>query len=262
MKAKLVLFIVFSFVIVGCGGEDPDQAIQHQLAVIKISPEMQEQVFVSPIVDSCVVDYSKVNLNTLYYGDGLVLCNPTPEDSIYAEFAQSHLKIAGTNPYILLDNEYAVIDWKWANFHPLSGNFRHAVYSSPKIYDNKMAKNVYSTNFNYLNGFLANEEYYLLPITWKEVTKLRTVWPMESGQRIDKPEVRYVNVKDIEKYSSLKRLNRYLYDVNHAQQVYLNNPEEFHAYIEQNDRILSVYVEVLNKMINNNDFEKWTITYK
>lgn len=266
MKTRIFQLIVLVFILTGCIGESADMAVQKQLAIIQLSPEMREQVFVTPIVDSCIVDYANSipNLNTLYYGDGLVLCNPTKEDSVLAEFAQSHLKIVGTNPYIELDNGYAVIDWKWASFHPLSGAWRYTIYPNPnpKIYDHKAAQLEYSTNFYYLNGSLANEEYYLLPSTWKEITKLRKIWPMQEGQYIEKPEVRYINIKDIQKYGHLKNTN---IDFNHlldAYYSYQRDSDNFDAFVEQRDELLASYVVTLNQMINNNDFKKWTRIYK
>ena len=246
--------------------EPTEPAVREQLAVIRLTPEMQEHVFVSPIVDSLVISYVCVNDTTnhctFYYGDGLVLCNPTGQDSIWADFAQSQLKIAGTNPYILLDNGYAFIDWKWANFHPLSGAFRRPVHSSPKIYDHKQSLMEYSTNFYYMNGVLANEEYYLLPFGWIELTDLTTIWELETGNPIEKPEVRYINIEDILKYSNIKDNSPDIYDINSAYTTYLRNPDNFHNYVENCDRWQAYFVKTLNIMIDNNDFEKWSIQYK
>lgn len=263
---KYYQFLLLSMAILtltGCPSE-PDSEVQYQLAIIKMTTEMQERVFVSPIVDSVVVDYVNptTNLHTLYYGDGLVLCNPTGQDSIWSDFAQSQLKIVGTNPYIPLNNGYAIIDWKWANFQPLSGSFRNVLYSNPKIYNHKKAQMTYSTNSYYLNGFLANEEYYLLSLSWQDLGSLTTIWSMEQGQQIEKPEVRYINIHDIQKYGDLKKDDTDIYDINSAYWAYYNNSENFKSYIEERDKLQASYVEVLNRIIHNNDFEKWTITFK
>lgn len=245
--------------------EPPDEGIKEQLALIKLSPEMRDYVFVSPIVDSCVVDYSNHNLNTLYFGDGLVLCNPTKEDSILAEFAQSQLRIVGTSPYILLDNGYAIIDWKWSRFQPLSGDFRSTLFNSSKIYNNKRAQEEYSTNFYYFNGTLENEEYYLLPIKWQELSDLTTIWSLQEGQRITKPEVRYVNLEDIEKYGNYQESFKQYFEENSLQRMYIQysiSPEDFMSAIKKYNGFQSSYVNTLNQMIINNDFDKWTFIYK
>ena len=245
----------------------PDEAVEPQFALIKMSPELQNHVFVSPIIDSVVVDYVNPipNLNTLYYGNGLVLCNPTSQDSMLADFAQKQLKILGTSPYVLLDNGYAIVDWKWTRFQPLSGDLRRVLYSSPKIYDNKMAQAAYSTNFNYLNGSLANEEYYLLPINWQDVTDLLSIWSLESATKIDKPEVRYINLKDIEKYGNYAESFRWSCfeggDFNLIYLKYFHELEYVDANAKKLDSVQAAYVQTLNQMINNNDFEKWTFMY-
>ena len=263
--------IVFVVIIAACNEnqpeprEKPDTDIKVQLALIKLSPEMKDYVFVSPIVDSCVVDYSKLNLNTLYYGEGLVLCNPTKQDSILAEFAQSQLKIIGSYPYIVLDNGYAIIDWKWSRFQPLSGDFRSTLFHSPQIYDNKRAQSGYSTNFYYLNGTLANEEYYLLPIKWQELTDLMAMWPMQEGRQISKPEVLYINLEDIEKYGKYQDSYRQYFDENCLQKMYIQysgDPDNFDATVKKYDSFQAAYVETLNLMIHSNDLDKWTFMYR
>lgn len=256
--------IVFSSCNVNQPESTVDEAVKEQLALIKLSPEMGDYVFVSPIVDSCVVDYSKNNLNTLYYGDGLILCNPTNQDSILAEFAQSQLQILGSSPYIVLDNGYAIIDWKWSYFQPLSGVFRSTLFNSPKIYNHKKAQVVYSTNFYYLNGALANEEYYLLPIKWQELTDLTAIWPIQEGQRIAKPEVRYINLEDIEKYGNYKDSYRQYFDDGYLQKMYIqysNDPAALMSAIEKYNVYQSYYIKTLNQMISNNDLDKWTFSY-
>jgi len=236
-------------------------AKEPQLALIKISPEIQKLVFVSPIVDSVVIDYSQTNLATLYYGGDLVFCNPTIPDSILSDFAQTQLKITGTNPYILLENGYAIIDWKWANFHPLSGAVRRTLYSSSEIYDNKVLLSAYTTNPDFFNGTLANEEYYLLPNNWQNVTDLREKWPLAEGTRIEKPEVRYVYIKDIENYGDYTESFKYYFfdfDLYYIYVKFLRDPSTSSTHVEKLDSVQSVYVKTLNQMINNNDFEKWT----
>lgn len=233
-----------------------------QFALIKMSPELQEKVFVSPIADSCVLDlmYYQSNLINLYHGDKLCLCNPTKLDTLLAEFAQTRLNIIGTNPYILLENGYAIIDWRWTNFQPLSGGYRR-----PLNANHITMYHEYSTNFYYLNATLENEEYYLLPIHWQDLTDLTAVWDIEDGQRIEKPEVKYINLKDIEQYgkfseSVLMPFMKNDFTVIKASLAW-RNPEDFAARVEELDSYQAAYVETLNQMIRNNDLDKWTKTY-
>lgn len=273
MKAKVLLIFSFAVVLCSCDrsnnpSPDPDPAVNAQLAIIKLSQEMQGRIFVSPIVDSIVVDYQNPvpNLNTLYYSDKLVLFNPTKQDSLLAEFAQSKLNLVGTNPYILLQNGYAIIDWKWMNFQPLSGAFRRVLYSSPQIYSHKRAQESYSTNFYYLNGSLENEKYYLLYVQWHELTDLASIWSLSAGEQIDKPEIRYINLKDIEGYGayqkSFQTLYPYFEDLLSLYNIFAQNETTFDQYVEDLDKMQSAYVQTLNQMINNNDFETWSRVYK
>lgn len=264
---KKILYISFICTLIGlfssCNSSNaptiekcnpPEPAVEPQLALIKMSPQLQEQVFVSPVVDSCVIDHSLSNLITLYHGDKLCLCNPTKLDTLLAEFAKTQLGIVGTNPYRLLENGYAIIDWRWTNFQPLSGGFRSCALGG-----------AYSTNDYYQNATLANEEYYLLPIHWQELTDLMAVWNLEEGQQIEKPEVKYINLEDIEQYGEYPvSYKSFFYDTNFYYiyaGLYSRDPENFPARIEDLDRYQAAYVETLNQMIRNNDLDKWTKTY-
>lgn len=267
LMKRLFLFMT-CILCIACGKTNipslSDEAPRAQMAIIKISSEMRDKVFVSPIVDSAVVDYSTINLTTLFYGDGLVLCNPTKTDSLLCAFAESQLGILGTCPYVLLNDGYAIIDWRWAHFHPLSGAGRNALNYSSKIFSNKATIPVYFTNFYYLNGSLANEEYYLLPIGWQEITSLTSIWRFDEGTKIHKPEILYINFIDIEKYGgyftrSTERKQDNLNNLLFIYDIYSRYDSiESNACAEEFNRWQSAYVETLNKMINNNDLEKWT----
>lgn len=247
-------------VCVCCNGPDPEETPETRLAVIKLTQEMQELVWVTPIVDSVTEDYSKGNPSTLHYGDGLALCNPTPTDTIGAEFAQETFGLLGTNPYILLGNGYVVIDWKWAYFLPLSGVFRNVVYrSSPN------SRNVYSTNPWLNNGNLANEEYYLLSLPWQELTNLNGIWKKGEGTKIETPDVRYIKLADLETYAQIPTGYRAIYkkyntsnDLFSVINLYKRDIEQFEAYVTEYDQLQSLYIKALNQMITNNDFDKWT----
>lgn len=242
--------------------EEPiDTVLPAELAIVKMSQELQEKVFVSPIVDYISRD-SKTGVFTLCYGNGLVLCNPTYTDSVLITFAQSELKILGTYPYIMLDNGYAIVDWKWSNFQPLSGSGRRAVY----LYsDDSGLNNKENGKLGYpgycANGYfsISNEEYYLLPMNWNQLTNLAEVWPMEEGSRIDKPEIRYITFDALRKYGDLK-----VQDMpNDMYYFYLNFPKDNEAArtcIKEYDEAQAAYIQTLTLMINNNDFETWTRT--
>lgn len=202
MKIKffLLLTLVSTLVLVSCDNTNrPDYAPDLQVAIIKLTSELQEQVFVSPIVDSVL--NSSDNTYTLYYGEGLALFNPNYNDSLLADFVQSEFNILGTNPYVLLENEYAIIDWKLAHFHPLSGELRNTRnnYANP----NRDMVHYYSTHFPSAPNLLKNKEYYLLSLPWHELEDLKAIWKTNDGLSIDKPEIFYINTSDIEKYGEL-----------------------------------------------------------
>lgn len=255
---------------ISCTNTNPPQqegepVPESQLALILFPQEQLDYVFVSPIVDSVVIDYN-TNINTLYYLDGLVLCNPTYDDSIFTEFAQKQWSLAGTNPYVILDNGYALVDWKWSHFHPLSGSPRSVLYWNPEIYVNMATQPGYTTNSYYMNGTLENEEYYLLSIKWQELTNLGIIWNMSEGTKIDKPEVRYVNLKDVEQYGINhnnpndidKNYNTTAGDIRCVYNLYLRDSTLLEDFVAKWDKQQAIYVETLNQMIKNKDFEKWT----
>lgn len=231
-----------------------DELAPEKLTIIKLPSEMNASVFVSPIVDSVVLDYS-TDTYTLYYGDSLVLCNPTESNAILADFAKEHLGIVGTNPYIQINEEYAIIDWKWAHFHPLSGAYRIALYS----------------NYHTLPGYgigtrpVENEEYYLLPVFWEDLSDLTSKWRMQDGERIKKPEILYIWLSEIEKYGDyqsthidmIKKYHITPNDFRSTYNLYSRDPAACDDFIDEYNRLQSSYVKTLNEMIKNGDLEKW-----
>lgn len=260
---------------------DGDEGIYKELAVIKLTQDMQERVFVSPIVDHIKkLEYIRKDStdgktyvwdawqggDSLIYTDTLSLCN-TQFGQPYVAFAQQQLELTGTNPYIMLKNGYAIIDWKWGLFHALSGETILTRHWMP------LGGNHYSTNSYYYNGTLANEEYYLLDQKWEELDDITSVWKVEEGTKIDKPEIKYITLKKLEEYgqaelSYMDIYNKYMasdLNLHYAQMKYSNNTEEGEAFINDVDRLQSFYVETLNKMIENNDIndiEKYEIRHK
>lgn len=258
-----VLNYALVVLVASCNTTNPpsqdDPMLESQLAIIKLTPEMEKNIFVAPVVDSVVIDYQS-NQTVLYYEDELVLCSPTTTDSILSEFAQTEFNIVGSNPYIMLDNGYAIIDWKWSHFQPLSGAYRNA-----KFFNAKQQLPSYSSN-PYRFHILENEEYYLLPLTWQELNSLTSKWEMKEGTRIEKLEIRYINLLDIEKYGNYQkgykdlknRFNVLPNDLQTTYNLYVRDKAMCGSYIEEYDKLQSSYVETLNQIINNNDLEKWT----
>lgn len=254
------LLAIIGIVVIGCSRsnevEEPkaqtsiseDTVLPKKLAIIKLPSELQNQVFVSPIVDSVVLDTKTYNY-TLYYDDGLVLCNPTRLDSALSDFATTYLKIVGTNPYIVLDNGYIIVDWKWSHFQPLSGGFRYALYS-----------NAYHAYPGYSIGTrpVINETYYVLSMNWQDISDLTSIWSIDEGTLIQKPEIRYITLKDIVKYADSQEEYLEPCDLFTLYRLYEKDSEQCSKSVIEYDKAQSFYVKTLNRMINNNDFEKCT----
>lgn len=271
MKTKLfyqmTLFALIIFIGVSCEKKEisnekppieyPSEAepmVDYELVILEMTPEMREQVMVMPLVDSLKRrDYIYV---TLYYRDVLSLCNPNSRDSTLAEFAQNELDILGKSPYILLDSDYVVIDWKWEYFHPLGGNFHDVLYPT-----NGLGHEHYCTNGYYANADIVNEKYYLLPTKWNELTSFNHIWNLEEGVQISKPKVHYVKVKDIEQYGHYQTkygvINQRYPDLYYIHYMYKNSNEWYQSYVKDMNMLQSYYVETLNQMIKENDFELW-----
>ena len=252
--------------------ERPDEALYSELALIKITPEMQTRIFVAPVVDSIVkprywreyLGDGKWNTgemwhgDSLYYSDSLALCNTQFYPDPVIAFAQEQLAIIGTNPYILLDNGYALIDWRWSYFHPLAGDFIQARYFQP------LAGSEYCTNPYYYNGSLANEQYYLLRTSWSELQDLKTVWQMNEGTLIATPEIRYIRLKSIEEYDKSnpvwkgKSISRRHSSAFNAQRLYEKDAEQGLTYVQDCNELQEAFVEVINEIIRNKKFEQLT----
>lgn len=274
MKTKIYLLSVFvlALIFVSCNNSNPpytegEDLPSEQVVLIKMTPELQEHVFVSPIVDSVIItDINSYYCYKLFYGDGLVLCNPNKADSIYADFIQSQFQLLGTSPYILLEGGFAIIDWKWRNFHPLFGAWRgiraHDAHIVEYRYD---YVTLYTTNANYANGAIANEEYYLLPIHWNEIKDLNHIWGIEEGRKIEKPEIQCIDCTKIEKYgdftTSIRDLRiKYNFVISDGviaeYSLYSRDKEVYNTCVNEIDKLQSMYVETLNQMIKDKYFDK------
>ena len=261
-----ILIFVLSSCDIGSFPTFVDEISSEQLAIIIITPELQQQVLVSPIVDSIITNNNSYYKYTLSYGDGLVLCNPTRSDSIYSDFIQSQFKLLGTNPYILLGYGYAIIDWKWRHFHPLFGATRQSkAYDAPREEYSRNYLPVYNTNGHYLNGAIANEEYYLLSMQWTEISDFNTIWAMEEGRIIEKPEIQYINCTEIEKFGDFTTSIRdirikyglYIYDDVLAEYtLYSQDSVMYSNFVAEMDKLQSMYIETLDQMIKNKCFRR------
>ncbi len=101
LSVILVSVITVAAVLSSCENNRPssgdDYAPDDQLAVFRLAPEWQSQVFVSPVVDSAVVEHNNriPKLTRLYYADGLVLYSPTMTNELLMDFAQSQFFPSG-----------------------------------------------------------------------------------------------------------------------------------------------------------------------
>lgn len=265
MKNKLNFLLICVFGLIACSKEEPnqggtggsvDQMVDYQLTIIKMTPELQDRILVTPIVDSVEIlrpSYEK----KLYYADVLALCNLTHHDTLLAELAQSEYDLVGSSPYILLEDGYAIIDWKWGYFHPLSGQLRSAVHA--KNFDG-----IYAYRSN-IDAEIYNEVFYLLPIHWKELTSLTAKWDMATGTKTDDLITYHIKVKNIESYGNLNTSffnvqTQYGFDpsVLSLNAIYeMADKEQALAYRKALDELQNEYVKTLNLMIQNKDLDSW-----
>jgi len=229
--------------------EPADIILSPKLAIIKMFPEMQKYILATLVVDSVTTD-AKSLISTLHYCDSISLFNPTETEVKLAEFAQSKLGILGTKPYILLDNGYAIVDWKWTHYQALSGEFREVLFWTP------LAGKYYST----IHSQILNEEYYLLNETWESLTDLSQVWQLDDGAKMQKPEIRVISLERLSKYNNKldAEKHKYIFDLIDVYSLYIQNPANIDNYIKERNSYQQLCVDVLNQMIENNDFEAWT----
>lgn len=267
------VFALVSIMTIGCSNpneiEEPntnspisvDTVPSRTLSIIKLPSEIQDLVFVTPIVDSIVLDTKAYNL-TLYYDKGLVLYNPTQLGEDIAEFAKTYLNIVGTSPYIILDNGYAIVDWKWSYLQPLSGASRDALYPYRNVQfpnSDTLHSNTYIVpSYSVYSYPITNEQYYVLNIRWDELTDLSMVWDPQEGNLIETPELRFISLDDVKRYADSQDAYREPPYLESLYSMYKNNPAECATVIEEADKAQAFYVETLNRMIHNNDFEQWT----
>ena len=257
MKDKFYYFIIGTIcaILISCNKLDPEPIPEAQIAIIHMSPEMHNRVWVSPVVDSIQMDNAGKNY-TLFYDTLLALSN-TQVGHNAISFAEDQLGILGSIPYIMLDANYAIIDWKWAMFHPLSGE-----YISTRYWD-AFAGDAYSTNPEY-SPFITNEKYYLLGLTWGDLTELNTTWKLTEGTSIEKPQVMFMNLSKIEEYGNSQMSRANLRDkystteisVRMAYTLFCKDQNTASDYIKSCDELQDYYILTLKEMIINNNLLK------
>ena len=277
---KFSFIIIAAAIITACNSTNPpenktsDEAVHQELAIIRLSPQMREQVLVSPIAEYIRkpevlrIDSSDGNTyfwdlwqgDSLYYKDTLALANAQFIPLNMLSTAQQQLGLSGTNPYILLDNDFAIIDWKWRSFIALSGSGVSVRQWLP------LSGNSYSTNPYYNNGFIANEEYYLINMKWEELEDISSTWNITEGKHIDKPEVRYIKLDKLKEYNASEFTDiedKYLYAEYNISEIYNALSKDNDSgldFITQNNKAQEICVQTLNKIIKNNDFDALTVT--
>ena len=261
MKNKFFYFIIGTMcaMLISCNKPDPEPAAEPipeaQIAIIHISPEMHNRVFVSPVVDSIQMDNAG-KYYTLFYDTLLALSN-TQVGHNAISFAEARLDILGSNPYIMLDADYAIVDWKWAMFHPLSGE-----YISTRYWD-AFAGDAYSTNPEY-NTVITNEKYYLLELAWSDLKDLKKTWKLTEGTSIEKPQVMFINLSKIEEYGNSQMSRANLRDkysttemsVRMAYTLFSKDKNTAREYVKSCNELQDYYVLTLKEMIKNNNLLK------
>lgn len=268
-RISIIGIIAFASILsIGCSNntviDDPntnspisvDTVPPRTLSIIKLPLEIQDLVFVTPIVDSIVLDAKTYNI-TLYYDNGLVLYNPTQSGEDLSKFALTYLNLAGSSPYLILDNGYAIVDWKWSYFQPLSGAYRDALYPYRDVLDQN-AYNIWPSYSVY--GYpITNEQYYVLNLRWDELSDLSVVWDLQEGNLIETPELRSIRIDDIKLYADEQESYPEPSDLQSLYRLYTTDTVKCRKAVDEYDKSQAYYVEILNRMINNNDFDKWTL---
>ena len=264
MKNKFYYFIIGTIcaILISCDKPDPEPASEStsepipeaQIAIIHITPEMRNRVWVSPVVDSIQMDNAG-KYYTLFYDTLLALSN-TQVGHNAISFAEEQLGILGSNPYIMLDDNYAIIDWKWAMFHPLSGEFIIARHKTV------LAGDAYSTNPGYCS--ITNEKYYLLESAWSDLKDLKKTWKLTEGTNIEKPQVMFINLSKIEEYGNLQMNRANLRDkystteisVRKAYTLFCRDKNTASDYVKSCNELQDYYILALKEMIKNNNLLK------
>ena len=262
-KFNYLIIGIMCAIFVSCSKSEPEPSVEYppepfpeaQIAIVNVSSEMKNHIFMSPVVDSIKSDNAG-KYYTLFYDTLLALSNTQAKQPAIS-YAEKQLGIIGSNPYIMLDNSYAIIDWKWAMFHPLSGE-----YISTRYWD-AFAGDAYSTNPEY-SPFITNEKYYLLGLTWGDLTELNTTWKLSEGTSVEKTQVLFVDLKKIEEYGNSQMSRAILRDkysttdisVRESYRLFSKDKNTASEYVKSCDELQDFYVSTLKEMIKNGDLLK------
>ena len=254
-KHHLIILFLCTLALIGCG-PGPDPVPRDEIAVFKFNQEWTNGVIVPPIIlsEDRDADYNTV----LTYGDSLALPNTYSWREL-ADFAWEELHLIDYPPYILLDKGYAIVSWRWRYFVP---------FAAPCVMPAELMPWPFSYNWYLNNGFITNKEFYYIQTNYKDWNDLHQVWAFSEGERIDLPELRYTNLEKLDKYRQKKgsykkdaRLSLYIdgLDVSECYKLFQSDARQAAEYAQMCDSLELVYVAALNKMIQNNELEKWTV---
>lgn len=256
-QCHLLLLAITIVLFPGCDTNQPEPQpepnVFDEWVLVKVN-NLSQGVIVSPTILSAELNTKKQS-TILTYGDSLSLCNNiSPETNDFVSFAQEKLKIANLSPYIFLRDGYVMIHWKWRYFFP---------FSAPLIYakDNSC----FSPDPYINNGPVENQEFYFVALQDNSVDLLNKKWAIKEGQLINLADRRYVRLRDLDKYRGYNgqydSILRGVYSEGLDAMScfnYRKDETQVTKYIHLCDSLESVFVETLNRMIQNKDLESWS----
>lgn len=262
MKTYKLSLLLLSLSLFACENkpklDPPEPMVYDEVVIIKMSSEIIDGIVVTPTILSAKVNYQSQS-TILTYEDSLALCNTQPDYLLeLSKFVIQELDVYAQPHYIFLTEDYAIVNWRWRYFNPLSAPWIYAKDGS------RFSPNPYGNN-----GAIENEEYYILNESYNELPNLRATWPIEGKKRIQLPELRYISYKKLDEYrkdsllDSSQRLVSYDegLDILRLFRIYEQN-KDWKSYVSLYDSLENVYNQTIKGMINNNDLERWTIKRK
>ena len=165
---KLIFINILAVSFTACSSIiEPKPAILDEVVIVKMDSNWVKGLIVSPLILSA--DVEKTHYQTvLTYGDSLSLCNTQLSNLQYGDFAQKELDVLKFSPYILLNNDYAIIHWRWRYFFP---------FSSPLIYA------MDTTIFSPIQSMVANCDFYYIETDSCHLNSLKQQWPLSLGKK-------------------------------------------------------------------------------
>lgn len=287
MKSKIMLLVLFAQLIVcaGCNKTpDPEPAGQEYISVIKLSSEYQDGLILMPQINSVqkLKEECGRSVFQFEYGDSLVFSNifsdiTTNEalcdydDDAYLKYLSNDLKLPNCPWYIRIDDDYVIPTWKWRENMPLTSHFI-VLYDYSDYFDNTHDR-LYTIDPR-IYWELVNAEYYYLNVRNSDIKNLTQKWAISAAEKIDKPTIRTIHIKELDKYRKQK-MRKKEYDFYTSSPYILNdqatwiaynlstntNKEIEAKYIAIRDSMDLIYAETIRQMIINNDFEKCTTKF-